>query len=85
MEIEEIIERYRTVPSALYYEENPGLERWEDILKADIQSLLNKQLDEPMEVLEAISSGVAFDKETGLIWKHWLDKIDNILAKKENK
>lgn len=33
------------------------------------------------ELLEAIANGVAFDKETGLIWEHWLITINEQIVK----
>ncbi len=33
------------------------------------------------ELLEAIANGTAFDKETGLIWEHWLITINEQIVK----
>ena len=33
------------------------------------------------ELLEAIANGVAFDKETGLIWEHWLNSVTEQVEK----
>ena len=34
-----------------------------------------------LELLEAISNGNAFDKDTGLIWSHWLQMIDETIKR----
>ena len=38
-----------------------------------------KETEGMREILEAIVDGRAFDKETGVIWAHWLDQIKKIL------
>ena len=40
-----------------------------------------ENLKKSNELLEAIVNGTAFDKETGLIWKHWLDVINEQVVK----
>lgn len=40
-----------------------------------------ENLKKSNELLEAIVNGVAFDKETGLIWEHWLKSITEQVEK----
>ena len=40
-----------------------------------------ENLKQSNELLEAIGNGTAFDKETGLIWSHWLDSINEQVVK----
>jgi len=40
-----------------------------------------ENLKKSNELLEAIANGVAFDKETGLIWEHWLNSVTEQVEK----
>jgi len=45
----------------------------------EANALLISKAPEMLELLQNINNGTTFDKETGLMWSHWVEKIQELI------
>jgi hypothetical protein len=68
---------YSTTSNLVYKYEVASIQ--ETDIEAKANALLISKAPEMLEMLESIVDGTAFDKESGLIWKHRLQLIEQLI------